>query len=105
MIEIVSAWVTDAIDTIDAFVNLMVERRRDGIDTQPPKDWEFKITQNFRFSVTQTHQLRGLLSRYWAMTENSEALMELLERARDSKHYLRMLSEYLSQLPVAWGER
>ena len=29
--------------------------------------------------------------------------MELLERARDSKHYIRMLSEYLSQLPVAGG--
>ena len=101
----VKAWIGDAMEIVDAFQLKLLELRDAGDDEFPPLEWEETITKSLRFSVTQTHQLRALIKRYWAMTENSEPLFGLLSDAQGSKQYLQLLSEYVAQLPVAWGER
>ena len=101
----VKQWIGDAMSIIDSFQTKLIKLRNAADDQLPPNEWEETITSTFRFSVTQTHQLRALVMRYWAMTDSSEPLFELLTRSQGSKQYLKLLSDYVGQLPVAWGER
>ncbi len=101
----VKQWIGDAMDIIDAFQLQLLKLRDIGDDGLPPSEWEQTITASFRFSVTQTHQLRALIKRYWAMTDSSGPILGLLADVQGSKEYLQRLSDYIAELPVAWGER
>ena len=83
----------------------LMKLRDAGDDCLPPVEWEETIKSTLRFSVTQTHQLRALVMRYWAMREDPEPLLGLLAESEGSKQYLKRLANYVSSLPVEWGER
>jgi adenosylhomocysteine nucleosidase len=101
----VKKWISDAMGVVDSFQCELIKIRDAGSDKLPPPEWEETITATFRFSVTQSHQLRTLVMRYWAMRESPEPLLSFLTESQGSKQYLKRLSDYVSTLPVEWGER
>lgn len=101
----VKQWVRESLSVIDGFRTHVLALRETGADERPPREWEEQILDAFRFSVTQGHQLRSLISRYWALVGRADPLMDILSRAEGSKEFMAMLSDYILSQPVAWGER
>jgi len=95
-------WMSQALPAIDQIASTLFTLSQ----TQARTDlcvvpWIDKITSAHHFSVTQTHQLRRLLRRWWALSDTPPPLFD----ANDSRDYLTQLLTAIDNQPVAWGER
>lgn len=101
----VTEWVRSALESLETITQHLVSLRDAGSSSQPPGEWEEILCQRFRFSVTQRHQLKRTLLRYWALSEAEQPVMQCMDGVRDSKEYLKKFTAYVETMPVMWGER
>jgi adenosylhomocysteine nucleosidase len=101
----VTDWIRSGLDSLEAVTKQLENLREAGSATQPPSEWEEKLCERFRFSVTQRHQLNRAFQRYWALAETEQPVIRCMDEAKDGADYLKRFSAFLETMPVMWGER
>ena len=101
----VTDWIRSGLEPLQAVTKQLVGLREAGSATRPPSEWEESISKRFRFSVTQRHQLKRTLLRYWALSESEKPVLQCMDDSKDSKEYLKKFTAHLETMPVMWGER
>lgn len=101
----VTDWIRSGLEALEAVTQQLVSLRKAGCATLPPSEWEEKLCEKFRFSVTQRHQLKRTLLRYWALSESEKPVLQCMDDSKDSKEYLKKFTAHLETMPVMWGER
>lgn len=103
--ERIGGWIQGAMACVDALAVAMSQLNIDSRDDTPVATWQASVAQGRHFSVTQGHQLRRLLERFWALSGDAALLERCLDGEPNGREYLQKLSNLVSELPVAWGER
>ncbi|MBT6176240.1 MAG: hypothetical protein HOI23_03265 [Deltaproteobacteria bacterium] len=101
----VTQWVCATLQPLESLTKHLLNLRNTAHANLPPSEWEEKLCEKFHFSVTQRHQLTRALSRYWALSEAEQPVMQCMDDAKDGKEYLKRLSAIVETMPVMWGER